>query len=48
MKKSCLYGIGVKEDRRRELAEAIGCDHGKIPFVYLGVMLGATPSKYAT
>lgn len=47
LKKSCLYGIGVEDNRKKELADILGCSYGKLPFTHLGMQVGCNPTKSA-
>lgn len=42
--KSCLLGIGLAKEVCENWASMLNCDLGKIPFVYLGLPIGAKPS----
>lgn len=42
--KSCLYGIGVDATRLDSWANFLNCLVGKLPFIYLGLPIGARPS----
>ncbi|XP_071739104.1 uncharacterized mitochondrial protein AtMg01250-like [Rutidosis leptorrhynchoides] len=37
--KSCLYGVGVDSGDVESLANLMGCQAGKFPFMYLGLQL---------
>ncbi|XP_071694261.1 uncharacterized protein [Rutidosis leptorrhynchoides] len=43
--KSCLYGIGVRQDDVEYLANCLGCQAGKLPFIYLGLPIGSKMKK---
>ncbi|KAI3771839.1 hypothetical protein L6452_03008 [Arctium lappa] len=43
--KSKLYGIGVEEEETQAWAHGIGCVHGVLPFMYLGLPVGVVMSK---
>ncbi|XP_071688814.1 uncharacterized protein [Rutidosis leptorrhynchoides] len=40
-RKSCLYGVGVDHNEVVRLANRMGCQAGKLPFIYLGLPIGA-------
>lgn len=44
-KKCCLYGVNVDEGSIREYADILGCQVGRISFVYLGVKVGTAHIK---
>lgn len=44
--KSFLYGIGCEEAEVVEVASKLGCNVGKIPFIHLGLMIGANMNKF--
>ncbi|KAL8526192.1 hypothetical protein ACS0TY_015422 [Phlomoides rotata] len=37
LNKSSLYGVNVGDDKLYDLVGAMGCEVGRIPFVYLGL-----------
>lgn len=39
--KSSMYGVSVEYDEVESCASAVGCQLGKIPFVYLGLPIGS-------
>ncbi|XP_076936463.1 uncharacterized protein LOC143603585 [Bidens hawaiensis] len=43
--KSVLYGVGVDIEYLKIEAEALGCKAGDIPFVYLGIKVGANMNR---
>ncbi|XP_071694663.1 uncharacterized protein [Rutidosis leptorrhynchoides] len=43
--KSCLYGVGVDYDEVCHVANRIGCQVGKFPFIYLGLPIGSKMNK---
>lgn len=46
--KSMLCGIAVQEQEVNQMANILGCQSGKLPMKYLGLPLGADPSRIAT
>lgn len=46
LKKSCVYGVGVPEERMQDVASLLGCANGKLPFNHLGMMFGSNPKRY--
>ncbi|GJX37277.1 putative RNA-directed DNA polymerase, eukaryota, reverse transcriptase zinc-binding domain protein, partial [Tanacetum coccineum] len=40
LSKSKIYGVGVLADEVEVIASSLGCDHGSIPFMYLGLPAG--------
>ncbi|XP_021991043.1 uncharacterized protein LOC110887782 [Helianthus annuus] len=47
MAKSSLFGIGVSEEEVKKMAKDIGCQNGKLPCVYLGLMIRANMNNSA-
>ncbi|XP_071739247.1 uncharacterized mitochondrial protein AtMg01250-like [Rutidosis leptorrhynchoides] len=45
MQKSCIYGIGVNQGDVVSLASYLGCQAGKLPFIYLGLPIGSKMNK---
>ncbi|KAJ0625065.1 putative RNA-directed DNA polymerase [Helianthus annuus] len=45
MFKSCIYGIEVDDLEVIPVASVLGCQIGKIPFVYLGLLVGANMNR---
>ncbi|KAJ9555268.1 hypothetical protein OSB04_009882 [Centaurea solstitialis] len=45
VRKSKLYGIGVAEEEVRSWALSAGCGFGKLPFMYLGLPVGASMKR---
>lgn len=43
--KSCMYGVGVDEERLQSLAQVFGCPLGKLPSKHLGMMVGSNPKR---
>lgn len=43
--KCCLMGMNVSEHRIQEMAEVLGCVIGEVPFLYLGIRVGASYKK---
>ena len=43
--KSALRGVNVSEEKLNYMAEKLGCDIEKLPFMYLGLPLGGYPKK---
>ncbi|CAL5412431.1 unnamed protein product [Camellia sinensis] len=46
--KSVIAGIGVDEVLLRSFASRLNCAHQRLPFKYLGLPLGANPSRSST
>ena len=42
MRKSKLFGVGIREDVIEDWARGAGCKRGKLPFTYLGIPVGAS------
>ncbi|GKC55651.1 putative RNA-directed DNA polymerase [Tanacetum coccineum] len=40
LSKSKIYRVGVQCNEVEEIASSLGCDHGSIPFMYLGLPVG--------
>ena len=47
MSKSKLYGVGVMEEEIQSWASTLGCGSGRMPFLYLGLLIGASVRKVA-
>ncbi|KAJ9535792.1 hypothetical protein OSB04_un001049 [Centaurea solstitialis] len=45
VRKSKLYGLGVAEEEVRSWASSAGCGFGNIPFMYLGLPVGASMKR---
>ncbi|KAJ0433652.1 putative RNA-directed DNA polymerase [Helianthus annuus] len=43
--KSTLYGMGVGSEDTKSMAACMGCKAGNIPFVYLGIKVGANMNR---
>ncbi|PNY14141.1 cysteine-rich receptor-like protein kinase [Trifolium pratense] len=46
--KSCLVGVNVSHDFLHMASTFLNCRIGRIPFIYLGLPVGANPHRYAT
>lgn len=46
--KSCLFGINVGGDFLLASSNFLSCNHGQLPFSYLGLPTGANPKKFST
>ncbi|XP_028113211.1 uncharacterized protein LOC114311295 [Camellia sinensis] len=46
--KSVICGIGVDDGSMQEFASSLNCCHHKLPLKYLGLPLGANPSRRST
>ncbi|XP_071728625.1 uncharacterized protein [Rutidosis leptorrhynchoides] len=46
--KSCLYGVGASLEEVNTMAGRLGCQSGKLPFIYLGLPIGAKMCKIDT
>jgi hypothetical protein len=44
-RKSCVYGVGGNPGENNSLANILGCQTGSLPFVYLGIGVGANMNK---
>ncbi|KAJ0911011.1 putative RNA-directed DNA polymerase [Helianthus annuus] len=44
--KSCLYGIGTTPAENNYMSTLLGCNHGSLPFVYLGLKVGGNMNRY--
>ncbi|KAL8474439.1 hypothetical protein ACS0TY_031055 [Phlomoides rotata] len=42
LNKNSLYGVNVGDGKLYDLAGVMGCEVGRIPFVYLGLKVGTT------
>ncbi|KAJ9561057.1 LOW QUALITY PROTEIN: hypothetical protein OSB04_006217 [Centaurea solstitialis] len=45
MSKSKLYGLGVSDEEVSSWASSVGCGGGKLPFVYLGHLVGCSMKR---
>ncbi|KAJ9559670.1 hypothetical protein OSB04_004830 [Centaurea solstitialis] len=45
LRKSKLFGMGINEQEVRDWAREMGCEGGILPFVYLGLPVGASMSN---
>ncbi|KAL9997682.1 putative RNA-directed DNA polymerase [Helianthus debilis subsp. tardiflorus] len=45
--KSVLFGVGVDSEELKLQADALGCKAGNIPFLYLGIQVGANMNRVA-
>ncbi|KAJ9536053.1 hypothetical protein OSB04_un000779 [Centaurea solstitialis] len=45
LRKSKLYGVGIREEIVLDWARELGCEGGRFPFVYWGLPVGAVLSK---
>ncbi|GJR24032.1 putative RNA-directed DNA polymerase [Tanacetum coccineum] len=43
--KSRLYGVGVSRLDVEVVASSLGCDHGSLPFIYLGLPVGSKMNR---
>jgi len=43
--KSILYGVKVSDSWLLEVASAMHCKHGRLPFIHLGLPIGGDPRK---
>ncbi|KAJ0892121.1 putative RNA-directed DNA polymerase [Helianthus annuus] len=43
--KSVLYGVGVEEEEVASMAADLGCKQGSLPFLYLGIKVGANMNR---
>ncbi|XP_028055715.1 uncharacterized protein LOC114259878 [Camellia sinensis] len=43
--KSVVCGVGIDDDLSKEFASKLNCPHQSLPLKYLGLPLGATPTK---
>nr|XP_043639656.1 uncharacterized protein LOC122610762 [Erigeron canadensis] len=48
MRKSCLYGVGVDSGTIKDVAARVNCKVGCLPFVHLGIMIGANMNKFSS
>jgi len=46
--KSCIMGVNVEVDFLNMASDFLNCQKGEIPFVYLGLPVGANPRKVST
>lgn len=46
--KSCVCGVGVEDSVVEGFADILRCKSQKLPFTYLGLPLGASPSRLST
>jgi hypothetical protein len=46
--KSCLYGINVENSFLDLASTFLNCIRGDLPFIYLGLPVGASPRRYST
>lgn len=44
--KSSIFGVGCDSSEVSEMAERLGCNIGKIPFLHLGLMIGANMNQF--
>ncbi|KAJ0539673.1 putative RNA-directed DNA polymerase [Helianthus annuus] len=47
MKKSSLFGVGVAPSDIEEMADLLNCSVGSMPFLHLGILVGAKMSRVA-
>ncbi|KAJ9542843.1 hypothetical protein OSB04_029349 [Centaurea solstitialis] len=45
LRKSKLYGVGINEAEVQDWAREMGCEGGALPFIYLGLPVGASMRK---
>jgi len=43
--KSMLFGVNVNDSWLHEAVVVIHCKHGRLPFLYLGLLIGGDPRK---
>jgi hypothetical protein len=46
--KSCLVGVNVSNEFMDMASRFLNCRIGRIPFIYLGLPVGANPRKFST
>ena len=47
VQKSHIFGLGVSSSEVFSMAEVLGCKVGELPFIYLGIKIGANMNRSA-